>query len=138
MNTDRISNYILGTDGMTGNVLGTLRSHFLLRNGKIDEPLKILFQRPAHVIQRFFPHAGTLKEGFDADVAVTNYIPVTPISLENLFYHLIFGVQGQEMYMTIANGTILWEKGEFKTLKEEKIRHDIREAVEKLYQVYHE
>lgn len=138
MNTDRIKNYILGTDGMTGNILGTMRSHFLLRNGKIDNPLNILFQRPAEVMQRFFPKAGTLKQGFDADIAVTDYVPVTPISLENLFYHLVFGVQGQEMYMTIANGTILWEKGEFKTFDEEKILHDVREAVNKLYKVYHE
>jgi putative selenium metabolism protein SsnA len=138
MNTQRIKNYILGTDGMTGNILGTMRSHFLLRNGNIDDPLKILFQRPAELIQRFFPKAGTLKEDFDADIAVTDYVPVTPISLENLFYHLVFGVQGQEMYMTISNGTILWEKGEFKTFDEEKIRQDVREAVNKLYKVYHE
>lgn len=138
MNTDRIHDYVLGTDGMTGNILGTLRSLFLLRNGKIENPLDILFRRPANVIQRFFPQAGTLKEGFDADIAVTDYVPVTPISLDNLFYHLIFGVQGQKMYMTIANGTILWEKGEFKTLNEGKIRQEVHEAVHKLYTVYHE
>ena len=138
MNLSKIKNYILGTDGMTGNVLGTMRSHFLFRNGKIENPLKILFQRPAEVIQRFFTGAGTLRNGFNADIAVTDYIPVTPISLDNLFYHLLFGVQGREMYMTIADGRILFANNEMHNISETETILKVKEAAVRLHRKYYE
>jgi len=138
MDLSKIEKYCLGTDGMTGNILGTLRSHFLQRNGKIDQPLDILFKYPADIVQRFFPDAGTLAVGMRADLAVTNYIPVTNINLDNLFYHLIFGVQGQPMYMTIADGKILFRDGEFTSIDEYDILKRVEKAARKLHRKFHE
>ncbi len=138
MNTEKIQKYILGTDGMTGNILGTMRSHFLQRNGKIDHPLEIQFRKPAELIERYFPDAGRLAEGKRADLAITNYIPVTEINLDNLFYHLIFGVQGQPMYMTIADGIILYKDGKMQTLNEPDIIQNVQKAVRKLHKNYYE
>jgi len=138
MDLTKIGKYILGTDGMTGNILGTLRSHFLQRNGKIDQPLDILFRYPADIVQRFFPDAGALEVGKRADLAITDYIPVTDINLDNLFYHLIFGVQGQPMFMTIADGKILYQDGEFKNLAEYETLNQIKHAAGKLHRKYYE
>jgi len=138
MDLAKIQKYILGTDGMTGNILGTMRSHFLQRNGKIDHPLDIQFRRPAELIERHFPNAGQLVEGKRADLAITNYIPVTDINLENLFYHLIFGVQGQAMYMTIADGVILYQDGKMQTIDEPEMIQNVQKAVRKLYKNYYE
>ncbi|MBU1063921.1 amidohydrolase family protein, partial [bacterium] len=134
----KIPKYVLGTDGMTGNILGTMRSHFLQGNGKIDNPLDIQFRWPAELIQRFFPDAGALKVGKRADLAITNYIPVTDINLDNLFYHLIFGVQGQPMYMTIADGIILYKDGAMQTIDEQEIIQNVKNAVRKLHKNYYE
>ncbi|MBN2602405.1 MAG: amidohydrolase family protein [Candidatus Marinimicrobia bacterium] len=138
MDIMKIQKYVLGTDGMTGNILGTMRTHFLQRNGKIDNPLDVQFHWPAELTKRFFPDAGALKVGKRADLAITNYIPVTEINLENLFYHLIFGVQGQAMYMTIADGIILYKNNELQTIDEQEVIKNVKDAVRKLHKKYYE
>jgi putative selenium metabolism protein SsnA len=134
----KITKYVLGTDGMTGNIPGTMRSHFLQRHGNIDRPLDILFKYPVEIVQRFFPDAGQLGVGKRADLAITDYIPVTNINLDNLFYHLIFGVQGQPMYMTIADGKILYQGGEFKNFYEYETLNQIKHVAGKLHRKYYE
>ena len=138
MDITKIPKYILGTDGMTGNVLGTMRSHFLQRNRNINNPLDIQFRYPANIVQRFFPDSGTLTVGMRADLAVTNYIPVTDINLDNLFYHLIFGVQGQPMYMTVADGRILFNDGKFISIDEYDILKRVEKVARKLHRKFHE
>jgi putative selenium metabolism protein SsnA len=137
MDMEKISDYVLGTDGMTGNVLGTMRSHFLLRNANIPNGDKILFKNTAEMIKSYFTNSGELKEGNTADLAITNYRPVTPLSLGNLFYHLIFGVQGKEMYMTISEGKIIFADNEIKSMDEIKVNKEIRKAVKKLHEIYY-
>ena len=137
MNMDMIEDYVLGTDGMTGNILGTARSHFLLRNANIPQPEKILFKNTADMISSYFPNCGTLEENGIADLAITNYRPVTPLSLDNLFYHLIFGVQGKEMYMTISEGKIIFADNEMKSVDEKHMNKKIAKAVKKLHENYY-
>jgi cytosine/adenosine deaminase-related metal-dependent hydrolase len=138
MDVEKIEKYMLGTDGMTGNILGTMRSHFLLRNGKIDNPLRIQFEYPLEIIRRFFPDAGTLAVEKRADLAITDYITVTDIRLDNLFYHLIFGVQGRPMYMTIAGGKILYKNGEFQTVDEYELTKRVFEVARQLHRKFYE
>jgi putative selenium metabolism protein SsnA len=138
MNLSKIEKYCLGTDGMTGNILGTMRSHFLRQNGEISQPLGILFQYPGNILKRFFPDSGALEIGKTADLAVTDYIPVTGINLDNLFYHLIFGVEGQKMYMTISDGKILCKDGRMQTIDEEEIIAKVKQAAQKLHKKYYE
>jgi len=133
MDLSHISRYALGTDGMTGNLLGTLRSHFLQRGQAIDQPLDVLFKYPAEVLERYFQDSGRLTVNKSADLAVTNYIPVTDISLENLPYHLIFGVEGQKMFMTIARGEILYRDGQFTRFQATEMLAEIRTAARRLH-----
>ncbi len=138
MDLSKIEKYCLGTDGMTGNILGAMRSHFLRQNGKISQPLDILFQYPGNILKRFFPDSGVLEVGKTADLAVTDYIPVTDINLDNLFYHLIFGVEGQKMHMTISDGKILYKDGKIQTIDEEEIIAKVKQAAQKLHKKYYE
>lgn len=137
MDMEKISDYVLGTDGMTGNVLGTMRTHFLLRNANIPNGDEILFKNTADMTKSYFPHSGTLEEGCTADLAITNYRPVTPLTLGNLFYHLMFGVQGKEMYMTISEGKIIFADNEIKSVDETEVNKEIRKSVKKLHEKYY-
>ncbi|MCK4812424.1 MAG: hypothetical protein KAT14_00650, partial [Candidatus Marinimicrobia bacterium] len=116
---------------------GTMRSHFLQRNGDIKSPLNILFQYPAEMMKQYFPGSGMLKAGEIADLAITNYHPVTPISLDNLFYHLMFGVQGKEMHMTISNGKIIFSDNKIHSVDEMQMNEEIKTAVKKLHERYY-
>jgi len=138
MDLSQIDDYMLGTDGMTGNILGTLRSHYLLRQGEISDPLQMMFTRPAQLIQRFFPDCGRLAPGYRADLAITDYIPVTEITLGNLFYHLVFGVQGRPMFATLANGKMLYSDHTLQHLDEIRLSTQIRQAAQQLHRRYYE
>ena len=137
MDMQKIKKYVLGTDGMTGNILGTMRSHFLQRNGNIHDALKVLFWYPAEMINGYFPNSGTLKVNGIADLAICNYRPVTPISMDNLFYHLMFGVQGKEMYMTISEGKIIFFGNKIHSIDEDQMNIEISAAVKKLHETYY-
>jgi len=137
MDMQKIKKYVLGTDGMTGNILGTMRSHFLQRNGNIPDALKVLFRYPAEMMNGYFPNSGTLKVNGIADLAICNYRPVTPISMDNLFYHLMFGVQGKEMHMTISEGKIIFFDNKIHSIDEDQMNIEISAAVKKLHETYH-
>ena len=137
MDMQQIKKYVLGTDGMTGNILGTMRSHFLQRHGDIPNPLKVLFRYPAEMMNAYFPNSGTLKVNGTADIAISNYRPVTPISMDNLFYHLMFGVQGKEMHMTISEGKIVFSDNTIHSVDEDLMNKEIAAAVKKLHETYY-
>lgn len=134
MDLQKIRRYVLGTDGMTGNIPGTFRSHFLLRNGDLQDPSDILFAYPAEVMNNYYPDWGKLKAGAAADLAVTNYRPLTPINMDNLFFHLIFGVQGKEMFMTIADGKIVFSNNTVHPVDETTMNTAIKKTVKKLHE----
>lgn len=137
MDIERIKKYVVGTDGMTGNTLGTMRSHFLQGHGNLADPMNLLFKNIADMLSRYFPDITTLKEGGLADLAITNYRPVTGINLDNLFYHLMFGVQGKEMFMTIANGDIIFADNDIQTVDEKQINENITKAAKDLHKAYY-
>jgi len=137
MDINKIKKYVLGTDGMTGNVLGTMRSHFLQRHGNIKDPMNILLKNIADMMRGYFPDITQLQEGSLADLAVTNYRPVTGINLDNLFYHLMFGVQGKEMYMTISEGQIIFSDNTIHSVDEKQLNKEISTAAKKLHETYY-
>ena len=94
MDRDQIRSYLLGTDGMSPDMVETLRSHYLL-GGTVpfDELSSVFFKHRYQVQSHFFPGTGGLDVGMRADLAVLDYAPVAPIHLGNLLGHLIFGVR---------------------------------------------
>jgi len=108
--------YILGTDGMTSDMVAALRSHYLLNTSdNIDSnDLACLFFDNRYSAQRkFFPNTGSLSPGSSADITVLNYYSVTPIDIRNIVSHLVFGAKSAKAYMTVVNGQILYIDGEF-------------------------
>lgn len=138
MDLSQIDRYCLGTDGMTGNILGTVRSHFLQQPAVVGNLPNILFKYLAEIVDRFFSESGTPAVNQSADLAVTDYVPVTEINLENLIYHLLFGVEGQKMYMTIARGKILYRDGQFTQFNASDKLKDITKAAQRLHRKFYE
>ena len=132
MDTSKVKDYIIGTDGMSGNIIGSYRSHFLRRNGEVENPADKLFRRSEEVINKIFPERGGLKKGRSADLAVLDYVPETPINIDNLFFHLILGFGGQKMYMTISNGKIIYKDGQIQKIDEGEVKKELKKAAKKL------
>lgn len=116
MDRSEIEGFLLGTDGMSGDMVAALRSAFLLdRQAKslwqgLD---RAFFSSRYDYVKKFFPDIGGFEPGLSADIAVLDYVPLTPISSENLLGHLVFGAKGGKAFMTVVDGEILWLKGSF-------------------------
>ena len=124
MNREKIGRYILGTDGMSGDIIASLRSLYLLGDGigeNFDELGDVLFANRYEVQRKFFLGTGEFRVGASADIAVLDYIPITPINRENLLGHLIFGAKTARTFLTMSSGNILYRSGEIKFVDEQEI-----------------
>ena len=76
---------------------------------------------------------GALEPGKKADIIAIDldrphlYPNLDPLAL------LVYSAQGSDVAMTMVDGRILYENGEFLTLDAEKIKAEARSAVERLY-----
>lgn len=138
INISKIKDHTLGTDGMSYDMIATLKSQFLLQGGIDSINLKnIFFENKKKLLEKFFPDTGSFQIGKKADIAVLDYIPITPIKLSNLPEHLIFGAKNSRAFITIINGKILYFKGEFTNLNKEEILDKANQVSHKLHKRYY-
>ncbi len=134
----------LGTDGMTSDMLATVRAGYLSqRQASVANPLifdylpRCLFKTNAAVASRFFDtKLGQIVPGAAADIAVFDYIPVTPFHFENLNGHLIYGMYNSRAKMVMVNGQRIYDDGAFLTLDEELIREEAQKASPRVWKEY--
>ena len=139
MDRDRIKHYLLGTDGMSPDMVETLRSHYLL-GGTVpfDEMQRVFFKHRYQVQQHFFPHTGGLGTGMRADLAVLDYVPISPIHLDNVLGHLLFGVRAGKVYMTVADGRVLYRNGELTFVDEIEATEKAIQIANRLHRRYYQ
>lgn len=131
----------LGTDGYTHDVLesykvaNVLHKHHLCdANAAWGEVPQMLFDGNAKIAGRHFKRElGVLKEGAAADIIIMDYIPRTPMNEKNINSHLLFGMTGRSVTMTMCNGKVLMKDRELIGIDEEKILADVRKEAEKLW-----
>ena len=118
---------LLGTDGMSSDVLGAARFAFLCykalgRGGRDPFALvrALLFDNPSAYLSRLFGRpVGRIEEGRPADFAIFDYAPPTPLRADNLLGHLLFGfAPAPEARWVYANGTPVLEDGKVTALDE--------------------
>jgi cytosine/adenosine deaminase-related metal-dependent hydrolase len=139
------SRLLLGTDGMSSNMLATLRATLLLASSHGNAPMfdvlaALPWRNPARYLSRLFSRSiGQIREGGPADFAVFPYDPPTPITHENLLSHLISGLsQKAEALWVYANGVPVIENGRAVTVDEERIYHDARETAQRTWKKFTE
>jgi putative selenium metabolism protein SsnA len=134
----------LGTDGMTSSMLATLRAGYLAqRQAQIASPLifdylpRCLFKTNAAIASRFLDvKLGQIVPGVAADIAVFDYVPVTPFHTENLNGHLIYGMYNSRATMVMVAGQRIYDDGTFLTLDEELIRGEAQKASPRVWKEY--
>ncbi len=140
MDRRRIGKYVLGTDGMSGDLLQTLRSQFLLGKGRkesFEDLRKVFFSDKLEAQQKYFPNTGALAPGARADIAVLDYIPLTPISQGNLMGHLLFGAKTGKAFMTISDGVIIFRDGMITIIDENDLVREARDTARQLHRRYY-
>jgi len=104
----------LGTDGYTNDmfesekVANIIHKHVLADPGAawVEVP-KMLFENNAEICSRSFStKIGVLEAGAAADIVVSDYVPLTPMSADNCDGHILFGMSGRSIVTTVINGVV--------------------------------
>lgn len=136
-------NVALGTDGAASNnnldMLEEMHLASVIHNGyhrdatvmSADKIIKLATVNGALLQGR--ESCGNIKEGYRADIVALsvdnpNMMPcLDPVALT------VYSAGRGDVLMTMCDGKILYENGEFLTIDKEKVFYDVRKAIERLY-----
>ena len=118
---------LLGTDGMNSDMLGSLRSAFLLYSGfgkggrdPLRFAMEMLFNNPAAYLSRLFGRSvGRIAEGEPADFAVFPYRTPTAVTADNYAAHVVYALSSSPLAAWVyARGEPVLEGGRIVPLDE--------------------
>lgn len=140
---DKGINVALGTDGASSNnnldMLEEMHLASVIHNGYMldatvmnaDTVLNMATVNGAKLQRR--ESCGELKVGNKADIiAISLEAPHLYPALDKKAL-LTYSAQSSDVAMTMVDGKILYENGDYKTLDREKIYYDVKKTVERLY-----
>ena len=133
----------LGTDSAASNnnlnLMEEIHSASVLHNGisldaTIMDPRTVLKMATVNgaVIQGR-PDCGFLAVGRHADIIAFDLNRPHLMPAPGILPLLCYAAQGSDVCMTMVDGRILYENGEYLTLDKERVFHDVKKAAEKLY-----
>lgn len=133
----------IGTDGTASNdnlnLLEEMHLAALIHNGYAMDPtavcaadiLDMATRNGAKLQGR--EDTGVLAVGKKADIAAINMDAPHLIPSFDPLSTLLYAAQGSDVCMTMADGKILYENGEYKTIDAERVRFEVDAALKRLY-----
>jgi putative selenium metabolism protein SsnA len=138
----------LGNDGFTNSMWDEWKTAYLLHKIENRDPRRMngmdvqqmAIYNNAELAQMFFPgtSVGQLVPGAAADLILVDYRPFTPVTAENLPWHVIFGFQQSMVTTTMVAGKVLMKDRKLLTLDEEEIASRAREIAPRIWKKYQE
>lgn len=137
---ERGVNIAMGTDGSASNnnldILKEMYIASVLQKGISGDPtimpaknmLKLATLNSA--IAQGREDSGIIETGMKADITVFDLNSVEAIPLYDYSGALLYSLSGRNVIMTMCDGKILYENGEFKTIDIEKVKYKIKKFSE--------
>lgn len=136
-------NVCLGTDGQASNnkldIIEEMALEALLHKGVQSDPLLMPSSEVVKMVtsnaSQLFPqdvYAGTLVQGTKADIAVLDFNRVETTPIINPISHLSYAIGRQNVVMTIVDGTILYENGNYPTIDTSQIKKKCQQITNRL------
>jgi cytosine/adenosine deaminase-related metal-dependent hydrolase len=136
----------LGNDGFSNAMWEEWKAAYFLHKVTSRDPRRLgggdvaqmAIYNNATLANVFFPVApiGQITPGAFADLIFVDYHSPTPLSPENLPWHILFGFQSSMVTTTIAGGKVLMKDRELVTLDEAEIAARARELAAKVWKRY--
>ncbi len=139
----------LGNDGFSNDMFAEMKVADLLQKAAHGDPrylgadqvVRMAIHHNRRLAQVFFEKPlGIIAPGAYADLILLDYHPTTPLTAENLPWHLLFGVSGGHVHSTIAHGQVLMRNRELLALDEAQIttysRHLAAQTWERYWQMF--
>jgi len=92
----------------------------------------------ADLARMLFPNIrlGSITPGAEADLMFVDYQPFTPLSAENLPWHIVFGFQDSMVTGTMVAGKLLMKDRQVLSLDEDKITYQARKLVPEVWEKF--
>ncbi|MGD2144394.1 MAG: putative aminohydrolase SsnA [Anaerolineae bacterium] len=127
----------LGNDGFSNQMFAEMKTAYLVHKLDQGDPqampgnmvMDLAYANNARLARVFWPDQslGELTEGAMADLVFIDYQPTTPLSVENLPWHILFGVEASMITSTVCAGRVLMRDRKLLTLDEAAITAHSRE-----------
>ncbi len=137
---------VLGTDGFPHAMWEEMRFAYLLPKVAYLDPrrmdgntlVRVAVENNRALAGLYFPGAtlGVLRPGAAADVILVDWHPPTPVTPDNLPWHLIFGAYERQITTTIVAGQVLMRERRLTTLDEEAILARARQKAPQVWAAY--
>lgn len=139
-------NVCLGTDGFSHTMWEEWKTAYLVQKVWHRDPRRMNgadviamgVYNNAILAGKFFPSAplGVIAPGAHADLIFVDYHPHTPLTAENLPWHIIFGFHESMITTTIVAGRLLMRDRHLLTLDEEEIAARARQLAPQVWARY--
>ncbi len=136
----------LGNDGFSNAMWAEWKAAYLLHKAWHRDPRRMgggqVAQMAAYnnaaLAGRFFKDApvGRLESGAHADLIFVDYHPTTPLSVDNLPWHILFGFHESMVTTTIVAGRVLMQDRRLQTLDEAEITARSRAVAPEIWKRY--
>jgi len=133
----------LGNDGFSNNMFSEMKAAYLVhklaqedpRAMPGDEVFRLAYSHNAALARRFWPQLtlGELQPGATADLVLLDYHPPTPLTAENLPWHMLFGLEASAITATVCAGKTLMRDRQLVYLDEEAITARSRELAAQVW-----
>lgn len=134
----------LGNDGFSNNMFEEMKATYLIHKLAQRDPRampgdlvsRLAYDANARLADIFWPgqRLGELTPGALADLVLVDYHPTTPLTADNLPWHLLFGYEASQITTTISAGRLLMQDRHLLTLDEVEITARSRELAAALWQ----
>ncbi len=137
----------MGNDGFSNAMWEEWKAAYLVHKLWQADPrrmsattvVEMAVRNNAALAGQFFPEAplGEISVGAAADLVLVDYHSSTPLTAENLPWHILFGFEPSMVTTTIAAGRLLMRDRRLLTLDEEQITRRSRELASAAWRRYH-
>jgi cytosine/adenosine deaminase-related metal-dependent hydrolase len=96
----------LGVDAVSADLFAEAQAAYL-RSREAGQPIDVLrYLANGHrlVSQLFEAPVGPMREGALADLLILDYLPATPLTAENLAWHVVFGLGSRHVEAVMVDG----------------------------------
>jgi len=96
----------LGADGVSADLFAEAQAAYL-RSREAGQPIDVLrYLANGHRLasQVFGAQVGPMREGALADLLILDYLPATPLTAENLAWHVVFGLGSRHVEAVMVDG----------------------------------
>ena len=131
----------LGTDGYTSDMFEAIKVANMLHKLNQKNPSAawgevptMVFANNREIAKRIFGiKIGVLEPGASGDVITVDYDPWTPLTPDNFYSHILFGMSGGLVDTTIVAGRVLMRNRKLTTVDSERILARSRELAKEVW-----